>query len=208
MRKGTHGQYGTKVYSAWNGLKNRCLNPNAPYYHRYGGRGIKVCKRWADSFSCFFEDMGTPDEWLSIDRIDNDGHYSCGKCEECLRLGWPKNCRWATDGEQTSNSTSSRVLVHNGISDSIVGWARRLGHNVNVLRSRLFLGWSVEQTLDTPCTGHTPRASTKRYELNGESLTIVQWARKTGLRRKTISHRINAGWSIEDALTKPLLQHK
>jgi hypothetical protein len=36
----------TYEYSAYRHMKQRCLNPNNPKYPRYGGRGIKICKRW------------------------------------------------------------------------------------------------------------------------------------------------------------------
>ena len=48
----------SREYKTWNSMKNRCLNPKDPSYVRYGGRGICIVKRWIDSFSLFFKDMG------------------------------------------------------------------------------------------------------------------------------------------------------
>src|SRR4051812_15570421 len=53
----THGMHGTAEYRAWQKLKDRCLNPNSQRYDRYGGRGIRVCDRWLESFENFFADV-------------------------------------------------------------------------------------------------------------------------------------------------------
>ena len=82
----------TPEYIAWVGMKDRCSNQKSGNYKYYGGRGIKVCDRWVDSFENFYEDMGKrPQGQYSFDRKDNDGDYE------------PSNCRWATKNEQMAN---------------------------------------------------------------------------------------------------------
>jgi hypothetical protein len=80
-------------YRTWCAIKNRCYNPDATGYDNYGGRGIRMCDRWMQSFEAFASDMGVrPSIHHSIDRFpDNDGNYE------------PGNCRWATNEDQNRN---------------------------------------------------------------------------------------------------------
>jgi len=80
------------TYQSWSAMKLRCLNPNYKKFYLYGGRGIKVCDRWVESFENFLADMGQRPEGKTLDRYPNkDGNYE------------PGNCRWATQEEQHSN---------------------------------------------------------------------------------------------------------
>lgn len=99
-----HGQYKTPIYNSWDNMIQRCYNPKDDRYHRYGGRGIRVCIWWR-TFKNFYEDMAPRPKERTIDRIDNDGNYSCGHCPECVQNGWPANCRWATSDQQHANQT-------------------------------------------------------------------------------------------------------
>jgi hypothetical protein len=72
-------------------MKVRCYNTKREDYPDYGGRGIKVCDRWKDSFTNFLADMGPRPLGTTIDRRDVDGDYE------------PSNCWWATYEHQNVN---------------------------------------------------------------------------------------------------------
>lgn len=101
--KTTHGMRKSSTYCTWQSIKDRCLRTTSKDYARYGGKGITMCKEWADSFECFLSDMGEKPKGCSIDRIDNTKGYS------------KENCRWATSSEQQRNKRNSRTWLIKGM---------------------------------------------------------------------------------------------
>lgn len=103
------------LYRTWQGMLNRCRNPNNPAFKYYGGRGIAVCQRWRDSFEDFVSDVGERPEGMTLDREDTDGDYD------------PDNCRWADSNTQAKNrreltvgDTGYRNIYMNNTGYSVV----------------------------------------------------------------------------------------
>lgn len=90
-------------YNAWVGAKGRCFNRNNKRYKDWGGRGIVMCLGWCQSYHSFYYTLGQCPPGLTLDRIEVNGHYSCGKCSQCVSNNWPMNCRWATWKVQANN---------------------------------------------------------------------------------------------------------
>jgi len=128
----THNMSGTRPWYIYANMRQRCKDF---YNHRYGGRGITVCKEW-ETFDGFWKDMkDTYKDNLSIDRIDNDGNY----CKE--------NCRWSTMKEQQNNRSSNVVLKFNNQEKTLTEWAAEIGVKRGTLSCRYRKGWSTERIL-------------------------------------------------------------
>jgi len=137
-----HGQAKkTSEYGTWAGMLKRCRNKNDHSYHAYGGRGIKVCRRWL-KFENFFEDMGERprgEERYTIERIDNNGDYT------------PQNCKWATYFEQANNTRKNIFITYTGKTMTVSQWEKKLNLSRGLLYARLGqLKWSVERALTEP----------------------------------------------------------
>jgi hypothetical protein len=130
------------LFNTWHGMKQRCNNPNAPGYRLYGGKGIKVCKEWSESFDAFILDMGERPKGMTLDRLNSHGNYE------------KSNCRWATHKQQADNRTYTRWLPYGGVVKTLTEWANIFELDRKYLYTRIFrLGWSVEDALTKPIRG-------------------------------------------------------
>lgn len=136
------GEINSAEYNSWTMMKQRCYNPNRPDYKNYGGRGIKVCQRWLESFNNFYQDMGIRPPNHTLDRVNNDRDYC------------PENCKWSNRSEQNSNQRRKwRQLEYMGEKRPISQWGKIKGIGLTTLHERLDRGWSVEEALTTPVRG-------------------------------------------------------
>lgn len=116
-----------KAHARWQHMMNRCYNKSDRAYPRYGGRGIKVCRRW-HKFPAYWKDVGDAPDGKWLDRRDNDGDYT------------PDNCHWVTPKESAANRKSIQkvIITHNGSVVSCAEAARLLGIKYRDVTNRLY----------------------------------------------------------------------
>lgn len=142
-----HGHRYDPEYQVYRGIIARCENPNNSKYKNYGGKGIKVCRRWRKSYVNFIEDMGPrpkqskPREY-SIERINRKKGYS------------PSNCKWATYAEQSVNRDTNVFIKYKGRKQTISQWAIEKGINYSTLLNRLRNGWDKSKLFNAPYSHH------------------------------------------------------
>lgn len=190
----THGEGSkyetvTPEYRAWLEMIRRCCSPNSKSYPDYGGRGIRICKRWRTSYENFLADMGRrPSDTHSLDRKKVNGHYT------------PANCRWATRKEQNRNRRNNRYLTVGDVTKTVSAWAEESGLCSTTILNRInHLGWPVDKAVSTPAD-----AQEIKLTYGGRTLTLKQWAEATGLPRKVLWQRHRAGWSADRIVTKSI----
>ena len=140
-----HGCSSTRLYNVWRGMKQRCSYERGKTYKDYGARGISVCDEWKNDFTAFRDwalengyNQDAPYGGCTLDRINVDGNYE------------PSNCRWISMKEQSSNKTNNRLISSKGEKKPISEWEREKGIQPITIWSRLNLGWSEEDAINTP----------------------------------------------------------
>ena len=126
----THGHRKERLYHVWCNMRYRCEKPGDKEYHRYGGRGIKVCDEWHDYafFRKWAYDNGYEESALrgacTLDRIDNDGNYE------------PGNCRFSNMKNQANNTSSVKRYSYNG-SLYTLSEIMDISHNMPVTKKHI-----------------------------------------------------------------------
>lgn len=121
-----HGKSGTRLYVAWQHMKQRCCNPQNARYKYYGARGITVYSEWSsfEPFEKWALSHGYEDG-LTLDRIDVNGGYC------------PENCRWVTWKVQQNNKRSNTVIEAFGEKRTLSEWAQITGINRVTIQKRI-----------------------------------------------------------------------
>jgi len=207
-----HGLTEHPLYRIWGGIKGRCYYKCSRAYRSHGGRGIRVCQEWLESFPAFF-DWAIANGWkrgLDLGRIDNDGDYS------------PDNCRFETRSQNNRNKRSNRLETIGDETACVVEWAERFDIKPSMIYYRLKKGIPLEDIIRSLNPEQFEREFGKRKRkrsskakkkaaedkrgdrpitFRGETLYISEWADRLGFEYTLIRDRIRRGWPIERALT-------
>lgn len=150
-RNKTHGQTNTRLHRIWGSMRQRCNNPNAQGFEIYGGRGIKVCDEWNNSFEAFRDwalSNGYSDK-LTIDRIDANGNYC------------PENCRWDTMKTQQNNRRNNRKIIYEGKEYTLSKLAEKLNLSSPTLHWRIHHNWDEKELSIAPSYDNKARRVSK-----------------------------------------------
>lgn len=166
-------------HTAWVNMVQRCHNESNPSYFRYGGRGIRVCQQWRDSFHQFLVDMGKrPSPLMTIERKDNSLGYS------------PENCEWASRKDQARNHRRNRLVEFNGETKCLTDWAAIVGLSNPALEYRIDK-WGVEAAMTTAANGKPKGESHGNALLNDSIVRSIRELRSHGMSYPKIAQALN-----------------
>lgn len=139
----THGMTNHPAFWVWRSMRDRCRLPTHQAWKNYGGRGIRVCKKWR-KFETFWSEMGPAYKpGLSIERKDNNGNYE------------KDNCYWATSRQQNSNRRDNRRIHTPWGFITVAEASRQSGIGITTLLYRLNRQVRRENLFDKPDTTRT-----------------------------------------------------
>lgn len=95
------------LYKTYRDMIRRCGDPDHKDFKYWGGKGIRLCSEWLESFQCFYDwAIQKYSPGLSIERADTAGNYC------------PENCTWIPKSEQSINRGifSNNTSGYKGVS--------------------------------------------------------------------------------------------
>ncbi|MEY4910066.1 MAG: Hamiltonella virus [Pseudomonadota bacterium] len=193
----THGMSGHPAFWVWRSMRDRCRLPTHQAWANYGGRGIRVCSRWEESFENFWADMGpTYAQGLDLNRIDNNGGYSS------------ENCDWINREGNCNNKRNNRILQTASGPMTAARAARKYGVGITTVLYRLEHGYTDAEALAPEnkvtlvmCPPACPRPTKSgRLWSTPEGTPMYLAMDSLGLRRNTGRHRADNGHSMNVVL--------
>ncbi len=186
-------------------MRSRCTNKNTDSYRNYGGRGIRVCKEWRDSFETFLAHLKTllPADatdiprGMSLERKDNDGPYNS------------HNVILATATEQARNKRTAVWITIDGQTRWLQDWLKDYGISYGLYKKRREMGRDPVAAIVTPkgkrLKKRLGQVDLEVVTIGNETRTVVDWLAHFGVKKSTYLSRCKLyGWSPVEALTTPV----
>ncbi|MBU5486473.1 hypothetical protein KQI86_19415 [Clostridium sp. MSJ-11] len=189
-----HKMSGTRLYKTWQNMKKRCINPKDKSYVNYGGRGIKVCDEWSNSFEHFMKwalSNGYSNN-LTIDRIDVSGNYE------------PSNCRWSNDTEQARNRRSNVLVNYKGKEITLIELSEITGIEYGCLSGRYERGDRGKRLIrNINEDKNVPKGSIQHLsKLTEESVSEIKALLRKGVLQKEIAKRYKVSPSAINSIAR------
>lgn len=110
---------------------------------------------------------------------------------------------WDFEKALTTPVVHNEILIeHDGQTHPLKRWARIYNMCPSTLKGRIDRGWAFEDAIKTP-----PKEApfkTLKFEYNGESRTVAEWAKLTGIPYNTVKNRIKKGLDMHHVLNDPV----
>lgn len=182
------------IYVVWFKMMWRChTGKTGKHWKNYGGRGIKVCKKWHDPV--VFVSWALENGWkkgLEIDRKNVNGNYT------------PRNCHFVTR-RQNLNNKRSTLKIKSGAKLVSLADLCDGSENKNYARIRLRYKRGITSKRDLLSPSRNERIREAIEKEFGEKLTFQQAVDKYGkVRIAAASDRFyKHGWNIREAICTP-----
>jgi len=184
-----HWMCWTKIYNAWQWMKNRCKNSNINKDKTY--ISVTYDSRW-ESFENFYNDMAPSYfEWAELDK-----DILCNKLNINPKRYWPDTCIWVTKQMNSKNRSSSVFIEYRWRKQIISEWAKELNISSKLLYKRINdYWWSIEKAFTQKI-----KNKVKYITYNWETESVKYFANKFWIKYRTLSDRLYKWMNVDEAL--------
>ncbi len=178
-----HNITSSPTYRCWQIMMSRCYNTNDHCYHRGGGKGTTVSKRWHNPI-LWLQDVGTRPEGKMWGRRVKAKNFT------------PKNCMWMTRKEDSLARKRANYIKYKGEMVDACSLSKPAGIGCGSIKNKLRKGYTPQEIVRK---GNELEA---RFTYKGKTQSVTQWALEYDMHPDALSQRINKrGMTLEEALT-------
>ncbi len=180
----------SREFSSYKAMIERCYNPDFSAYKYYGGRGIKVWRKWLGKggFEEFLHAMGNRPAGTSLERVNIKKNY------------YPNNCIWADKYTQASNKSDNVYIKFDGETKTLADWARKMGIKATTINSRLKAGWTTAQAFGLDLPKNRRIVPVRELTYRNQTKTLKEWSKKVDVSLQVLKDRYDEEWPPSEIL--------